>query len=121
MVWLYKLNYSILNIGAHARLSSKHPFKIGADYYHNLADYVSISEIETLFQDQNQGFAIYLNYGQLNEKKDEKAFYQTEIKDIKESLYELETNNITQEKFAREKYFMKRADEDVFVVMEEEK
>ena len=56
----------------------------------------------------------------MNEKINEKAFYETEIKDIKESLYELETNNITQEKFAREKYFMKRANEDVFVVSEEE-
>ena len=74
-----------------------------------------------LFFDSNTIWSQFKLQSQLNEKKAEKAFYETEIKDIKKSLYELETNNITQEKFAREKYFMKRADEDVFVVMEEEK
>ena len=73
-----------------------------------------------VFFDSNTIWSQFKLQRQLNEKKNEKAFYETEIKDIKESLYELETNNITQEKFAREKYFMKRADEDVFVVMEEE-
>lgn len=73
-----------------------------------------------LFFDSNTIWSQFKLQSQLNEKKDEKAFYETEIKDIKESLYELETNNVTQEKFAREKYFMKRANEDVFVVTEEE-
>ena len=73
-----------------------------------------------LFFDSNTIWSQFKLQQQLNEKINEKAFYETEIKDIKESLYELETNNITQEKFAREKYFMKRANEDVFVVSEEE-
>ncbi len=73
-----------------------------------------------LFFDSNTIWSQFKLQRQLNEKINEKAFYETEIKDIKESLYELETNNITQEKFAREKYFMKRANEDVFVVSEEE-
>ncbi|MEM9888162.1 MAG: hypothetical protein AAF849_19875 [Bacteroidota bacterium] len=48
---------------------------------------------------------------------EEKAYYEREIKQTREDKLDLERNV---EKFAREKYHMKRADEDVFVIVEEE-
>lgn len=65
-----KLDYSIVNIGGEAQLSTKIPLSIGGDYYHNLSDYSKISDVSPLFRDQKQGFACFLNYGQLKKKHD---------------------------------------------------
>ena len=48
---------------------------------------------------------------------EEKAYYDQEIEQTRKDKMDLEQNV---EKFAREKYHMKRADEDVFVIVEEE-
>ncbi|RYE50654.1 MAG: septum formation initiator family protein, partial [Sphingobacteriales bacterium] len=53
--------------------------------------------------------------------QDEKDFYTKEIAQVKKDLNELNTNLNTAEKFAREKYFMKKDNEDVFVIIREEK
>jgi cell division protein FtsB len=45
-----------------------------------------------------------------------RTFYKTEIEKNNKEIYELETNPETIEKYAREKYLMKRDSEDVFVV-----
>ena len=39
---------------------------------------------------------------------------------VKKDLKELDSNLVSAEKFAREKYFMKKANEDVFVIVKEE-
>ena len=49
---------------------------------------------------------------------EEKNYYQKEINQITSDLRELNTNPITLEKFAREKYLMKRDNEDIFVIEE---
>ncbi len=51
--------------------------------------------------------------------QEEKDFYTQEIEVIKRDLNELNTNLNTAEKFAREKYFMKKDNEDVFVIIRE--
>ena len=43
--------------------------------------------------------------------------YSDEISKSKKEIYELSTNNKTLEKFAREKYFMKKDNEDIFVIV----
>jgi cell division protein FtsB len=50
----------------------------------------------------------------------EKQFYLERIEEDSRRLNELKTDQDNLEKFAREQYFMKKEDEDVFVIIEEE-
>ena len=49
--------------------------------------------------------------------KKEKRYYQEEIKNTRNELKELTTDNKTKEKFAREKYLMKKDNEDIWLVI----
>lgn len=49
----------------------------------------------------------------------EKQYFVTEISKNKSDMKELMTNPKNLEKFAREKYLMKKDDEDVFVLVEQ--
>jgi cell division protein DivIC len=60
----------------------------------------------------------YLNT--LHEMKDEKQYYLKRIDEDSRRLNELKTDRDNLEKFAREEYFMKKENEDVFVIVEEE-
>lgn len=51
--------------------------------------------------------------------EEERNYYATEIKQITSDIKELNTNPKTLEKFAREKYLMKKDNEDIFVIVEE--
>ena len=51
----------------------------------------------------------------------ERNYYLKEISSISSDLRELTTNVKTLEKFAREKYLMKRDNEDIYVIVEEKK
>ena len=55
------------------------------------------------------------NYNQL---KYEKEYYQEQIKRDSTRLHELTTDDDNLEKFAREQYYMKKPNEDIFVVVE---
>ncbi len=72
-----------------------------------------------LFFDRNDLLSQYEYRTQLNKFKDEKAFYIQEIEKVKTDLNELTTNRERLEKFAREKYLMKKDDEDVYVIIRE--
>lgn len=72
-----------------------------------------------LFFDRNDLLSQYEYRSQLNKFKDEKAFYIAEIEKVKTDLEELSTNRERLEKFAREKYLMKKDDEDVYVIIRE--
>jgi cell division protein FtsB len=74
-----------------------------------------------LFFDKNDIIAQYEYSMQLRKLKQEKDFYSKETASVKKDLKELDSNLNTAEKFAREKYFMKKANEDVFVIVREEK
>lgn len=81
---------------------------------------VSISFLTwMLFFDRNDLLSQYEYRSQLNKFKEEKAFYITQIEQVKKDLDELTTNRERLEKFAREKYLMKKDDEDVFVIIRE--
>ncbi|OFY97814.1 MAG: septum formation initiator [Bacteroidetes bacterium RIFCSPLOWO2_12_FULL_31_6] len=53
--------------------------------------------------------------------EEERNYFAKEISGITSDIKELYTNPKTLEKFAREKYLMKRDDEDIFVIVEEKK
>ena len=58
---------------------------------------------------------------QVKQLREERNYFSKEIKDITSDLQELNANPKTLEKFAREKYYMKRDNEDIFVIVEERK
>ncbi len=54
------------------------------------------------------------------EMEDQKQFYLERIEEDSRRLNELKTDRDNLEKFAREQYLMKRENEDVFVIVEED-
>lgn len=70
-----------------------------------------------LFFDKNDLFSQFQYYMQLHKLKQEKAFYQKETDEVNNELQELGSNHHMLEKYAREKYLMKRSDEDVYVIV----
>ena len=59
------------------------------------------------------------NYRDIYKMKQQKEYYQQKIKSDKARLDELRSNAANLEKFAREQYLMKRADEEIFVILPE--
>lgn len=79
----------------------------------------SVFLVWMLFFDRND-LASQLDYrDDVNKLKAEKEFYIKEIAQVEKDLTELTTDQQKLEKFAREKYLMKKDNEDVFVVVEE--
>ena len=58
---------------------------------------------------------------QVKQLTEERNYYAKEIHGITSDINELYTNPKTLEKFAREKYYMKRDNEDIFVLVSEKK
>lgn len=52
---------------------------------------------------------------ELNELEDNKNYYRNEIAKDKAVIEQLQ-DSVELEKFARQKYFMKRADEDIYII-----
>jgi cell division protein FtsB len=73
-----------------------------------------------LFFDRNDLMSQYEYRRQLNKLEAEKQFYTSESEKALQDLNELSTNRSKLEKFAREKYLMKKDNEDVFVIIKEE-
>lgn len=73
-----------------------------------------------LFFDRNDLMSQYDYSQQLNKLEAEKEFYITETEKTVKDLTELTTDRAKLEKFAREKYLMKKENEDVFVIIKEE-
>lgn len=69
--------------------------------------------------DENNLLERYRNIRQLKQLNDDKEFYIKKIHEDSERLKELKTNNENLEKFAREQYLMKKANEDIFIIIEE--
>ncbi|MDI9340672.1 MAG: septum formation initiator family protein [Sediminibacterium sp.] len=68
-----------------------------------------------LFFDKNDLFTQRDMVQKLRKLQKEKEYYASEIENNKRELNELQTNKKSLEKFAREKYLMKKDNEDVFV------
>ena len=55
---------------------------------------------------------------ELEQLQESKNYYQQQINVISKELNQLKLNTATIEKYAREKYFMKRDNEDLFIIRE---
>lgn len=73
-----------------------------------------------LLFDENNLVKHRQNLVELEQLQAQVEFYKQKIEADKQKLYELQTNDENLEKFAREQFLMKRANEDVFVIIEEE-
>jgi cell division protein FtsB len=73
-----------------------------------------------VFFDRNDIFSQYQYHQQLSKLEQERDFYQKETTEINKELNELTSDKTALEKFAREKYLMKKDNEDVFVVVKQE-
>lgn len=58
---------------------------------------------------------------QLGNMKEQRDHYAAEIATTREQLHEINSNHALLEKFAREKYLMKRDNEDIYVLVPREK
>lgn len=69
-----------------------------------------------LFFDRHHLFTQLQLHNTLESLKEEKTFYEGQIKQSWQDRLEMEQNR---EKFAREKYHLKKKNEDVYVIIEE--
>ncbi|TFF38885.1 FtsB family cell division protein [Mucilaginibacter psychrotolerans] len=69
-----------------------------------------------IFFDNNDIFSQYQYRQQLAKLEQERDFYKAETARINKDFAELSTDKTKLEKFGREKYFMKKDNEDVFVI-----
>lgn len=56
----------------------------------------------------------------INELNDKKEYYATQITDTEKLQEELFSTDESKEKFARETYFMKKENEDVFIIVNDD-
>lgn len=68
-----------------------------------------------VFFDKNDVFTLYDLIRKCEKLEKDKDYYQAEITNNKANLNELRTNLKSLETFSREKYLMKKENEDVFV------
>jgi cell division protein DivIC len=69
--------------------------------------------------DSNNLIARYQLGAKLSSLEDEKEYYEEKIKEVQKDHDELFGDKESIEKFAREKYLMKKETEDIFVIVEE--
>jgi cell division protein DivIC len=71
-----------------------------------------------LFLDKNDFFTQLSRRNELKELQQSKRYYSTQIAAERKELEALKTNPATLEKYAREKYLMKRDNEELFIISE---
>lgn len=72
-----------------------------------------------LFFDKNDVFTQYELISKVEKLQNEKLYYEEQIESQRLQLHELKTNEKSLETFSREKYLMKKQNEDVFVFVTE--
>ena len=70
------------------------------------------------FFDQNNLVDRFKSMNKIRQQENEKVYYLKKIERDKQKLNELRTDRDNLEKFAREQYYMKKDDEDIFVLVE---
>ncbi len=73
-----------------------------------------------LFLDSNDLISRFKLGAKLRNLNNEKEYYQAKISDVEKDRQELMTDKELLEKFAREKYLMKKEKEDIFIIQEED-
>ena len=97
------------------KLLSYIPSWLRNKYFISFAAFAAI----LLFFDKNDLFTQYDRVKELKELYQSKAYYQEQIASENKELEQLKTNPGTLEKYAREKYMMKKDNEDLFIIPEE--
>lgn len=72
------------------------------------------------FFDQNNLIDRFKQLNRNETLKKEKAYYREKIEQDSTKLHQLKTDEENLEEFAREQYFMKKKDEDIYIIVEEE-
>ena len=72
-----------------------------------------------LFLDSNDFISQYKSTQRLQELEEEKTYYEKKIGEVEQDRKELMGNDELLEKFARERYLMKKKSEDVYVIEKE--
>ena len=70
--------------------------------------------------DSNNLFTRYQLSSKLGSLENEKAYYEEKIKEVEKDRDELFGDRESLEKFAREKYLMKKETEDIFIIEEKD-
>lgn len=73
-----------------------------------------------VFFDSNDLISRYRMSAKLSQLEDEKEYYLEKIEEVKKDQNELMGNKELLEKFAREKYLMKKESEDIFIIQEKD-
>jgi cell division protein FtsB len=73
------------------------------------------------FFDRNDFIAQYQYHSKLRQLQEEQLYYKEQITRTRKDMEELLGNPKNLEKYAREQYRMKKADEDVYLILKEEK
>lgn len=71
------------------------------------------------FLDENSFWSHYKNLQRISELKEETAKYNADFRRNQARIRELDRNPKAMEKIARERYFMKADDEDIFVLSDD--
>lgn len=71
------------------------------------------------FFDRNDFISQYSYNQELKKLESDREYYQAEIEKNKKEAFELMSDPDNLEKFAREKYLMKKDDEDIFLIVKE--
>jgi cell division protein DivIC len=71
-----------------------------------------------LLLDSNNLIARFQLSSKLNSLENEKEYYEEKIKEVEKDRDELFGDHESLEKFAREKYLMKKPTEDIYIVVE---
>ena len=72
-----------------------------------------------IFFDRNN-FISQVKLGRtLNDHRQQKGFYKTEIKRDSTAIQDILSDSISLEKFAREKYLMKKDNEDIYLIVQD--
>lgn len=70
------------------------------------------------FFDEHSLIHRWQSHQRINQMEEELKFYQDEIKATKQKKTELQSSDENLEKFAREHYFMKKKNEEIFIIKE---
>ena len=90
------------------------PFWLKNKYFISLAAFIAI----LFFFDKNDLFTQYARHKELKDLQQSKQYYSSQIATEREELEQLKSNPATLERYAREKYLMKRDNEDLFLIPE---
>ncbi len=74
-----------------------------------------------IFFDSNDFITQYQLSKKLSDLENDKEYYLQKIDSVKQDREELLSNAELLEKYAREKYLMKKPGEDLFIIMKKEK